>query len=170
MAGKPTKLPSTVLGTVLLYESFFVISQNSSDFAFSKIEFVISHNRFCDFEKSNRLSYITKPDSVYSWVVIINAKSYLLYQKSNLCHHQSIMISKYPNDFVLSQIVFCGIENRCRDITELNWRKFWKNWGYYNFSCYITKSILRYHKVNFLIKIVNFWYHRILSSSLWYYK
>ena len=65
-AGKPTKLPSTVLGTVLLYEPFFVISQNSSDFALSKIEFMLSHNRFCDFEKSKQLSYITKSDSVYS--------------------------------------------------------------------------------------------------------
>ena len=28
------------------------------------------------------------------------------------------MISKYHNDFVISQIVFCGIENQCRDISQ----------------------------------------------------
>ena len=74
------QLPSTVLGTVLLYEPFFVISQNSCDFALSKIEFVISHNRFCDFEKSKRKSYSTKSDSVDSWAAILNAKSNLWYQ------------------------------------------------------------------------------------------
>ena len=28
------------------------------------------------------------------------------------------MISKYHDVFVISQIVFCGIENRCRDISQ----------------------------------------------------
>ena len=79
-----------------------MISQNSSDFALSKIELVISHNRFCDFEKSKRLSYITKSRLGLFMNSNYNAKSNLRYQKSNLSHHQSIIFSKYHNDFVLS--------------------------------------------------------------------
>ena len=137
---------SSLLGTSFYYKNpslwyhkiAMILRYRKSNLWYHIVDFVISKNQNDCLISQNQTRYCW----VFSWAVIINAKSNLWYQKSILCHHQSIMISKYHNDFAISQIVFCGIENRCRDITELNWRyqKLWKNWGYYNILIVISQN------------------------------